>query len=169
MDPEKKMLLRLFFGFFLIYLLFMNPSPDSSMALNNLHLAVSLVDQRSVALSTYRGTDVALREGSYYSGHPPGSGFLAAAVYQLLRPLFPHVPGKGTIFWLNVACILVLSAPLCSLSMLWFYRIITTFPTGPQSITLTIFAAAFGTASFGYAGAFYKKGIAGWVAMGRSI
>lgn len=67
MDPEKKMLLRLYLGFFLIYLLFMNPSPDSSMALNNLHLAVSLVDQRSVALSTYRGSDVALREWSYYS------------------------------------------------------------------------------------------------------
>jgi hypothetical protein len=68
LDPDKKTLLRPFFGFFLIYLLFMNPALDSSMTLNNLYPAIFLVDHRSVALSTYRGTDVAFHDGSLTFG-----------------------------------------------------------------------------------------------------
>jgi hypothetical protein len=156
---------RLFAGCFLIYLVFMNPSPESSSSLPHLHLAVSLVDDRSITLSSYRGRDVAFREGRYYSGHPPGAAFLAAEVYQLFRPLFPARAGGRTLFWLNALMIALVSAPLSALGVAFLFRLLGGMPVGREAILWTVVLAAFGTSAFGYAGAFYKKGLVGPILM----
>ncbi|MEE9255919.1 MAG: hypothetical protein V3V56_01980, partial [bacterium] len=133
---------RLFVGCFLIYLVFMNPSPDSSFTLPHLHLAVSLVDDHSIQLSSYRKSDTAFREGRYYSGHPAGAAFLAAGVYQLFRPLFPPRADDRTLFWLNALVIALVSAPLSALGVALLFRLLGGMPVGREAILWTVVLAA---------------------------
>ncbi len=161
---EKNHLLRFSAGLFLIYLIFINPSPDTSYVLPQLHLAVSLVDQGSVALSSYRGRDVAFFNGRFLSGHPPGAAFLAAGVYRVFRPLFPSEADGRTIFWLNVLSIVLISIPLSVLAAVLFLRLARTLPVNSDALKWTLILVVLGTVSFGYSGAFYKKGLAGVMA-----
>lgn len=158
---ENRRLLRFSAGLFLIYLLMANPAPDPPGPI--LHLGVSLVDQRSVALPSYRESDVARYKGRFLSGHPPGASFLVAGVYQVFRPLFPAKADDRTIFWLNALSVALISLPLAVLAAAVFFQMLRTIPASPAAAGWTLILMGLGTASFAYSGAFYKKAIAGSV------
>lgn len=151
---------RLMAGVALVYALFMNPAPTSSMVLNNLHLAVSLVDRRSVELAGYRDVDVLVHQGRHYSGQPPGSALPAAALYGLLRPLFSSQDEGANVRALNVLSILLVGIPLAAIAVGLFFRMAALLAGDRRSAFLVACLVAFGTPLFGYSGGYYKKHVA---------
>ena len=148
--------LRLFLGIWLLYLLFLNPVPQS-MALNILDLATSLVDHHSITLDGWHGMDTAVRDGRTLSGMPPGASVPAALLYALLSPLIHLFPKDQELTFLNIAAIAFLSAPAAAATAVVFFRALDFSPASPAARLFLTLLLAFGTMQFGYATGYFKN------------
>lgn len=151
---------RIFVTCWLIYLLFLNPKLQSSMAYNILDLAISFGDTGNVALrhaQAYGWGDTAFREGRYFSSQPPGASLAVLPLYLLAKPLLPLADEAQVFRILHVLATALLAAPAAALVVVLVYRTLRVLTPDALLCRRTAWAYAFGTTNFVHATAFSKE------------
>ncbi len=156
---------RLGVTFAVAAVLFLDPIPQS-MARSILDLAMALVDRRSVWLHEYNGVDVAVRDGRFLSGMPPGASFIAALGYVIAHPLLGLLPAGSARTALYVLCTILVAIPAAAFMVCLVYRMALRWGASGRAACLTAGLFAFGTMHLGYATGFYKNTLAPACLMG---
>lgn len=145
---------------------------------SRIYMATALVDEGTTSIDSSlerfgRIGDRAIFQGKHYSDKAPGTGYMGAIIYQVVR-IFTE-PSEWKIHHLLQLMRIWICLPLALLGWFWLRRLLCLYFLSQATIECTSLGWLLGTAAFHYSGAFFGHQIAAtfllgsWLWMKRAI